>query len=210
MWIKFCHAFVKVTGWLPQRLVFRTKIYCEDPKIQNRHIRGSAILVSNHTSIYDFAAYLFVFLSRTLRFQMAEVLFEKKIIAAFLRSLGGIYVDRNVHDLSFVTKSEEILRKGGVVGIFPEGRLPRPGETPPLPFTSGATFLALSTGVPVIPVYTTGGYFRKGRARVMIGTPLYARELVDENLSEKENLVRISELIRRRVIELGEKLDERT
>ena len=210
MWINFCHAFVKITGWLPQLFCFRTKICCEDPTIQNRRIPGGAILVSNHTSIFDFAVYIFVFPFRTLRFQMAELLFDKKLLGTFLRCLGGIYVNRNAHDLSFITKSEEIIRKGGVVGIFPEGRLPRPGEATPLPFSSGAAFLALSTGAPIIPVYTNGAYFTRKRARVVIGTPICVRELLDDNLSEKENLVQISEKIRHRVMELGNKLNERT
>ncbi len=209
MWIKFCNAFVKITGWSAQFFCFRTKVYCEDAAQQGRRIRGPAILVSNHTSVFDYAVYLFVFFSRTLRFQMAELLFDKKLLGPLLRCLGGIYVNRNAHDLGFIAKSENILRSGGVVGIFPEGRLPRKGEVPPLPFSSGAAFLALSADVPIIPLYTNGAYFGKKRARVMIGKPIYVRQLLDTGLSEKENLTQITEKIRDRIIELGNELDER-
>ena len=98
-------AFVKLTGFIPQALILRTKIYYEDKKAQSRRIKGKAIIMSNHTSVYDFALYLFVFFFRTLRFQMAEVLFQKKLLSLFLKLMGGIKVDRNSHDFSFIDKS---------------------------------------------------------------------------------------------------------
>ena len=56
---------------------------------------------------------------------MAEVLFRKKKLGRILRAMGGIYVDRESSNFGFVAESEHILQKGGVVGIFPESRLPR-------------------------------------------------------------------------------------
>ncbi|MBO7520588.1 MAG: 1-acyl-sn-glycerol-3-phosphate acyltransferase, partial [Clostridia bacterium] len=165
---------------------------------------------SNHTSVFDYAVYLFVFFGRTLRFQMAEVLFKKKILAVFLKCMGGIFVDRDTHDLGFIARSESILEKGGIVGVFPEGRLPREGEERPLPFKTGAAFLALSSDAPVIPVYTNGSYFNKKRARVIIGRPVFAQDFVTDDLSDKEKIGRVSEALRERIIELKELLDEKT
>ncbi len=209
MWVKFVNAFTKITGWPVQFLCFRTKVYYEDPAIQRRKLSGPAIIVSNHTSVFDYAVYLFVFLFRTLRFQMAEVLFEKKPLGLLLKGLGGIRVNRYSHDLGFVTKSEEILRGGGVVGIFPEGRLPKPEEARPLPFSPSVAYLALSTKAPIIPVYTNGSYFNRKRARVLIGCPMHASQFLDPDMTEKENLAYVTERIRDRIIELGKKLDEK-
>ena len=108
--------FVRITGWIVQKICFRTKIYYEDKSLQSRKIKGNAIIVSNHTSVYDYAVYLFVFY-RILRYQMAEILYKRKGLKLFLRMMGGIYVNRNTHDLSFLDKSNEILNKGGVVGV---------------------------------------------------------------------------------------------
>ena len=207
--IRFWNAFVKITGWLPQKLVFRTKILYEDPAVQKRAIRGPAILISNHTSVYDYAVMLFVFFSRTLRYQMAELLFEKKPLGGLLRRLGGIRVDRAAHDFGFLRVSEDVLRRGGVVGVFPESRLPREGETPPLPFKPSVAYLALATGAPVIPVYTNGRYFQWKRAAVIIGKPLLPGELTDASLSEKENIDRAAQRMREKVIALGNLLHER-
>ena len=201
--------FTKITGYLVQKIIFRTKIYYEDKKIQSRSIKGPAIIISNHTSVYDYAVFLFVFIFRTLRYQMAEVLYKKKLLGLFLKCMGGIYVNRDTHDFSFMVKSEEILKKGGVVGIFPESRLPKPDEVRPLPFKVSAAFLALSTDVPVIPIYTDGVYFKKARARVIIGTPMKASDFVDNSLEQKENIERVNEAFRNKIIELGKLLDER-
>ena len=210
MWIRIFNAFTKVTGLPLDWFCFRTKVYYEDQSVQSKRIKGPAIIISNHTSVFDYAVYLFVFFFRTLRFQMAEVLFKKKLLGPFLKMMGGIYVNRDSKDLGFIAKSERILEKGGVVGIFPEGRLPRDGEERPLEFKTGAAYLALSTGVPVIPVYTNGSYFNRKRARVVIGKPIDARELAREDLSDKENILLVANHMRDRVIELEKYLNERT
>ena len=146
---------------LLQKIVFRTKIFYEDKKVQSRKIKGKAIIVSNHTSVYDYAVYLFVFFFTTLRCQMAEILYKKKPLAIFLKMMGGIYVNRDIHDLSCLDKSNDILSKGGKVLIFPEGRIPKKDEVPPLEYKPGAAILALMSEAPIIPIYTNGAYFTK-------------------------------------------------
>lgn len=206
--IRFWNNFTKITAWPVQKLIFRTRIYYEDRSVQGRRIKGPAIVVCNHTSVFDYAVLLFVFFTRTVRFQMAELLFEKKHLGRLLRLLGGIRVDRNSHDFSFVIKSEHIINRGGAVGVFPESRLPLENEERPLPFKPSVAYLALATNAPVIPVYTNGVYFKRGRARVIIGTPFYANDYVDDSLTDKENINLVAEKMRDRIIELGEELKE--
>ena len=193
-----------------QKLIFRTKVHYEDKAAQSRRVKGAAIVVSNHTTVWDYAAYLFVFFFRTLRTQMAEVLFQKQPLGLFLKMMGGIFVDRQSFDYGVTGKSLSVLERGGVVMVFPESRLPLKGEQRPLPFKPGAAYLALQSGAPVIPVFTNGAYFSKKRARVIIGAPINARELYDSALSEKENLERISEALREKIIDLERQLYEQT
>ena len=200
--IRLFNAFVKLTGLPAALLVFRTKVYYENKAAQGRRIKGAAVLVSNHTSVFDYAVYLFVFFSRTLRYQMAEVLFKKPGLGLLLKCLGGIRVDRGAHDFGFMPKSERILERGGVVGIFPESRLPLPGETRPLPFKVSAAYLALTSGAKIVPVVTNGSYFNRKRARVLIGKPIHAAELLEEGVTEKENLAIVSERLRERIVAL--------
>ena len=204
--IAFFNYFVKITGWLPAFLIMRMKVSYENKKIQKRHIKGKAILVSNHTSVYDYACFLYLFFFRTLRYQMAEVLYKKKLLALFLKCMGGIYVNRDSMDFSFMDKSKKILEKGGVVGVFPESRLPKEGESRPLPFKESAVLLALESDTPIIPIYTKGNYFSWSRTRVIIGTPINVREYYDIKKTEKENIENLTNLLRDKVIELGKKL----
>ena len=209
MLIKLFNAFVKITAYPVQLFCFRTKVYYEDKSVQSRKIRGKAVIISNHTSIFDYAVYLFVFFSRTLRVQMAEVLFNKKPLGLFLRMLGGIYVNRDTYSFGFVSKSIDILNSSGVVGIFPESRLPLKGEPRPLEFKTSAAFIALSADAPVIPVFTNGSYFNRKRARVIIGKPVILSDYTDPRLSEKENLQNATKALRDKIIELERLLNEK-
>ncbi len=202
--IRFWNIFVKITGWPLWLFCFRTKIRYEDKTAQDRTIRGPAILISNHTSIFDYVVWLFAFATRTLRFQMAELLFKKPGLGLLIRLLGGIYVDRDSHSFDFIYKSDEILKKGGVVGIFPEARIPRPGERRPLDFKVSAAYLAMLSGVQVIPVYTDGHYFGQAPAHAVIGIPIDVAEYISETKSEKENLAAVTEVLRNRIIALEE------
>lgn len=207
---KFVTAFTKLTAWPVQFFCFRTKVYFESKKQKNNRVTGAAIIISNHTALYDFAVMLFVFWRRIIRCQAAEVLFKKKgPLPWFLRALGCIEVNRETHNFSFVGKSEQILDDGGVVCIFPESRLPKPEEERPLEFKPSAVYIALQTGAPIIPVYTNGSYFKRKRARVMIGDKIYARELLSEDLTEKENIANINAIIRKKTIELKDELERR-
>ena len=206
----FFNYFTKITGIPPYLLLFRTKTYYEDKSVQSRKIKGKAIVICNHTSVFDYPVEMFTFFFRTLRVQMAELLFKKPFVGVLIRLLGGIYVDRYSNNLSFMSKSERILDKGGVVGIWPEGRIPKKDEERPLPFKSGAAFLALSTNTPIIPIYTDGSYFDiRHRAHVIIGTPIYPEAVADSTKSDKENIEELTRVMREKIIYLGNLLHDR-
>lgn len=207
--IRFFNWFTKITGWPIWKIVLRPKYYYEDKKSQSRKIKKSAILISNHTALFDYAVFLFTFFGRTLRYQMAEVLFGKKVLGWFLKNMGGIFVDRDSFNFSFIDKSVEVLQRGGVVGIFPESRLPKKGEMRPLPFKKSFVLIALQSNSPMIPIYTNGKYFCRERCRVIIGKPVFASDLEDKNKTEKENIDFIANYMRNRIIELGNLLNEK-
>ncbi|MBE5747824.1 MAG: 1-acyl-sn-glycerol-3-phosphate acyltransferase [Clostridiales bacterium] len=208
--IWFCNWFVKVTAWLLHVFAFRKKIYYEDKKVQKRGIRGKAIVVSNHYSIWDYPLLMFVFHRRSLRCQIAEVMYRKNfVLTGLLKGLGGVKVDRETHDFSFMEKSNKILKKKGVLLIFPESRLPREGEETPLPFKPSAVYTALENDAPIVPVAVNGSYFGKKRASVMIGKPIDVKEWCDPNLSDSENVALVNEKLREKVIALKDELGRR-
>ncbi len=202
-------VFVKATGAIPFTLMTNPKYYFEDINRQGRHIRGKAIVMPDHHSIWDVATMMHAFPGRNLRCVIAEVIVEgNPLMRLFAKSMGYVVVDRNSSDFSFMSKAQRILDEDGVVEIFPESRLPRPGEETPLEFKPSVTYLALESGAPIIPVVSNGSFNKKERMAVMIGVPINVRELYDESLGEKENVLRITELLRNKIIELKKMLDE--
>ena len=123
--------------------------------------------------------------------------------------MGGIKVDRNSYNFAFIDECLDVLRDGGVVGIFPESRLAKEGEERPLPFKPSAAYIALLSGVPVIPVYTDGNYFGRKRAKVIIGKPVDVSDWCADESDEKKRLEKISENLRSTVIRLGNELELR-
>ena len=208
---KFVYNFVKITGWPLAALIFRTKYYYEDKSSQNRKIKGPAIIVSNHTAISDFMIYMFAFWNRNIHCVMADILYKKnKFMNWFLPRIGGIKVCRETNNYEFINICKTVLDKGGVVEIYPEARIPKPHEEKPLAFKPSAAYLAMMTKVPIIPLYTNGSYYKKSRARIIIGKPINVDELIDESLNEKENIEKINKHLRDKIMGLGDELNKRT
>ena len=142
---------------------------------------------------------------------MAEVLFNKNIfLKVFLKALGGIRVNRDLSDFSFIDKSKKVLDKGGVVGVFPESRLRKEGEDDLLDFKPSITYLALESGAKIVPVYTKGNYFAKGRSKIIIGKEIDVLDYIDTNKTDKENIDIITKILREKIKELGKMLDEKS
>ena len=213
---KVLNWFVKITGFPLEFFFYRKKIYYEDKKHTNRKIKGAAIVISNHTDIYDYPLMMYTFLSRNLHVLVAEITYDKNIFMKwFLKGLGAIRVDRNNHDFAFMSEVSNLLNKKKVVLIYPESRLPLEEERGTLlDFKPSYIYSALETGAPIIPVYTTGVYGKakrkkKDRARLIIGKKIFVNDLYDSNKSEKDNIEYINKYIKDKVADLGKLLEEK-
>jgi 1-acyl-sn-glycerol-3-phosphate acyltransferase len=206
---KLFTGIVKVTAYPIELVVFRTKIHYEDKSVQGRKIKGPAIIVSNHTSVYDFAQMMQVFFGRHLHCLMADILYRNRPMRWLLKELDGIKISREGKNFSFVEKSVDILKNGGVIEIYPEARIPEPNEVTPLEFKPSAAYIALLSRSPIIPIYTDGNYFGKGRAHIMIGKKIDVNELIDENLDTQENIKRINDYVRNKIVELRDETERK-
>ena len=201
--------FVKITGYIPQLFYFRKKVYYVNKKESNRRIKGSAIIVSNHKRLFDFVLYMYLFLNRNIYTVIGEVMFNKgKLFSWFLKRLGGIKVERDAYDFGFLSKCVNLLNKGKVVEIFPEGRLPLKEEKELLEFKPSFVYLALESGSPIIPIFTNGSYAKKKRTKVVIGEYIYAQDLYDNQKTEKENIDYICNYIKSYINDLGKMIYE--
>lgn len=202
--VKLFTGFVKLTGAIPALLFLKPRVRLAPGA--KRRLPSSCILVSNHMSLIDFVLCLLVFPARTIRFLIAEVLYNKgKVMAAFLSALGGIRVDRDAKSFDFVSNALEVLDKGGIVGVFPQARLPVKGQH--FPFTASTAFIAMHTDAPIVPVYTDGNYGFTKRVSLVIGAPIRLAEYCKEGLNEKEQLEHLTKLLEEKVFALKEELN---
>ncbi|MBR2282198.1 MAG: 1-acyl-sn-glycerol-3-phosphate acyltransferase [Spirochaetales bacterium] len=203
--------FFVITAYPIYGTIFRTKLYYEDRSVQGRRIRKRTVVVSNHRKLFDYVAFLLATVPRFSHPLVAEVLYHRNRVLDFLLSaIGSIEVDRETHTTNALVKSIQALKKGQVLYVNAEGRLPLEGETDVNPFNPGFVVMALKTGAQVVPVFTNGMNFTRHRVRMMIGKPIDVQSLYDESLGLRENTVIIAETVRRKVVELGVLLEERT
>lgn len=139
---------------------------------------GPVVLVSNHVSWWDPVIIACAF-QRRVRFMAKEELFKIPFLGWFLRVIGCVPVRRGKSDRSAIKAALEVLEKGEVLGLFPEGRRSKTGEL--LKPQGGAAMLALKSGACILPVACLGTrpwVSRRGIGpfRVIADTPQYYPE----------------------------------
>ncbi|MBC9735449.1 lysophospholipid acyltransferase family protein [Nocardioides marmotae] len=138
--------------------------------------RGPVIFAANHIGVAD-GPLLAAFAPRPVHALTKVEMFEGRM-GRFLTASGQIPVDRFHPDPRAVRTCLRVLRDGGAVGVFPEGRRGA-GELDR--FHRGAAYLALVSGAPVVPTTffgtrAPGAHMgelppRGGRVAVCFGTP---------------------------------------
>jgi 1-acyl-sn-glycerol-3-phosphate acyltransferase len=149
-------------------------------------IRGAYILATNHISHFD-PPILSIVARRKIDWMGMVELFQNAVIAAGLRAIDTFPTDRARVDRESVRTALARLRRGHVVGIFPEGGI-RDGArsvlegVPPKP---GVVTLARLADVPILPCAIIGTdrlydwkmwlpLFRRARVWIAFGEPIYA------------------------------------
>jgi len=105
---------------------------------------GPVIICANHTSYLD-AMLVALCTPRPVRFMVFRDFYEHPLLGFFIRRGGGIPVNQNGTDTEAFKSALHALKRGEVVGIFPEGRLSRTGL--PSPGRPGAVSLRRSPGL---------------------------------------------------------------
>jgi 1-acyl-sn-glycerol-3-phosphate acyltransferase len=116
---------------------------------------GGALLAVNHVSYVDYlmAGYPGAEQKRLTRFMAKREVFDHPIGGPVMKSFKHISVDRSA-GLASMDEACDFLRRGELVGIFPEATISRSFEIKEL--KTGATRIAARAGVPLIPVVLWG------------------------------------------------------
>jgi 1-acyl-sn-glycerol-3-phosphate acyltransferase len=162
---------------------------------------GPAIVASNHIGYLDFA---FVGLvgdrrQRLVRFMAKQSTFDNPISGLLMRAMRHIPVDRSC-GAPAARQARDALRRGEMVGIFPEATISRSWTLKP--FMRGAATLAAREQVPLIPVVVWGGQriltvggrwsLRRGKAiSILIGEPI--------QVSQNDGVACVNAMLRQRM-----------
>ena len=171
------------------------KAFCRPRITGTEHVpaSGGAILASNHLSIVD-SIYLPLMLERPVTFAAKSEYFTgtrliERFTGAYLRATRQLAVDRDgpraAQDM--LQAALDLLRRGDLFGIYPEGTRSPDGRL--YRGRIGVGWLAVNSGVPVIPVAMSGTdrvlapgrtIPRPARIQITIGKPLtFGPEILD-------------------------------
>jgi 1-acyl-sn-glycerol-3-phosphate acyltransferase len=160
-------------------LVTRTKVLYRE----RTALPGGWLFVGNHISHFD-PPFFTVASRRKIDWMATRELYNPKPVALWMHAVDTFPVDRERADRAATRETLERLKKGRVVGIFPEGGI-RDGIHSVLegaPLKPGIAGLAQLSGAPVVPcvligsdqLYTHRNWipFRRARAWLAFGEPL--------------------------------------
>ena len=169
--------------WL--RLFYRVKVF----GAENIPAHGSAVLCANHVCYKDLIV-LGSSIKRKARWLAKAELFKNPIIGWILTKLGGFPVKRGGNDKGAVKTVYDLLSKGEIVGIFPEGtrvkdKANRPKEK------RGFVSFAVKAKVPIIPVSLVYGKGPFKRAMLFSNIKVVIHEPFFPNFEKKYSNVEL-------------------
>ncbi len=165
---------------------------------ENIPATGGCVLAVNHISHLDpLTCGHFVYAwGRIVRFLAKAELFDIPVLGRIVRSAEQIPVYRMTTDASrSFSAAVEAVRRGECVIVYPEGTITRQPDLWPMTGKTGAARIALSAGVPVIPVAQWGAHrilapyakrphlFPRRTISMSAGTPVDLTDLRDQPLT---------------------------
>jgi len=147
-----------------------------------------AVIVCNHRSGAD-PSFIALTVNRVVHWLVAKEYCEHPAFGWFLRTCEVIPVNRGGIDTAATKMAIRCAREGGLVGLFPEGRINATDQLL-LPGRPGAAMIALKARVPVVPCYVSGSPYDgtavgclliPAKVRLQVGRPIdlspyYGRE----------------------------------
>lgn len=203
--------FAIIQGFWLYWLFFKRKTYYEDgdPRRKSRRFKGPKLIISNHYCVLDFMLNMFLVLPRKLWVVASEHAYRNKLQGFGMRFFGGIPCDRRIRSMRFMERSVEVLKRGGLVQIFPEGKNTDDGLIGP--FYASYIVIAHRAGVPIIPIVTDGNYGFFKRTHVLVGNEIDLKDYITAEgpIIPRDQLESANEAIRNHVLALKSDLDAR-
>lgn len=113
-------------------------------------IKGPAIVLSNHTSFYDFIYTTAALYPRRVSYLAAQKMFYESGTKFFLKLARAIPKSLMQADPVATLRAFRILKDNGIVSVFPEGQISPSGTTNPLSFSIAKFLKKASVDVYII------------------------------------------------------------
>ena len=156
-----------------------------NPKVINKEVlntEGPILIVGNHKHLYD-QCMTIVLSKRFVKYMAKKEYFDSWKTRWFFKGVGCISVNRSIKDNNASNEALDHLKKGGAIGLFPEGTRNKTDKLL-LDFKFGTVSMAQKTGATIIPFGITGDYkFRSKNLTIRYGKPFKVDDisLVDAN-----------------------------
>lgn len=169
--------------------------------------KGGYILCANHTSMTD-PCYMAVIMKRQIYFMAKAELFKVPVVKDIAKGAGAFAVDRGSGDMSAIEHAENLIKRGHILGIFPEGTRHKTGA--PHKAKSGIAYIAMHTKADILPisVYREGKFNIFRKTTVRCGEVIPFGKLYDETLSDRANIKNIANRVTEEITKLWEKKHE--
>ncbi|MCL2280542.1 1-acyl-sn-glycerol-3-phosphate acyltransferase [Candidatus Saccharibacteria bacterium] len=169
--------FAKPVAWL-SKIVLPVRVSGRE----NIPKKSGLVITFNHISNLDAVA-ISATAPRRLYF-LGKIELSRGLRGRLFNSAGIIPVDRARYNSEALNTAVQVLKRGGVVGIAPEGRTNRSGQLAPFKF--GAVAMASRAKVPIVPAIIIGRYIPFMRKiSVVYGQPLMVDESDLKSANEK-------------------------
>lgn len=165
---------------------------------------GPLILAMNHIHMLDAPAVMVAMPWQVSLFAARK--WEGRPLGLLLRAMGAWFINRGAVDRRALRMALDVLKRGGVFGIAPEGT--RSPTRQLQAARGGVAYLAHLSGAPILPVAVAGVEqilpsllrLRRARVQVIVGRPF--RLPVLDHRPRSEELLELADVVMLRLAEL--------
>ncbi|GGE11179.1 1-acyl-sn-glycerol-3-phosphate acyltransferase [Marinithermofilum abyssi] len=162
------------------RIIFTFFFRWEIKGAQHVPKQGPVLLCANHISNWD-PPLVGSSLRRKVHFMAKEELFHIPLLSFLIRNFGAFPVKRGSGDKRALRTALDLLAEQKVLGVFPEGTRSKTGELGKA--HTGATYMALKSKAPIVPVAIIGPYRLFRKIQIVFGPPISMEPYLKEKIT---------------------------
>ncbi len=212
---------VKILVWLGKllvgngiRIIFRARYL--NMEVFDRLPEGKPVIVAGNHSSYTDPMFIFDALwPKRIRFMAKAKLFTYRIFDRILAMLGVFPVHYDARGRTAIKRSVKCLKRGELVGIFPEGTRVKTHDKTGVPYSDGIALIAKMADALIVPVGIEGAIdispdgskrLRFPRVTLRFGEPVYWKDFAG-TYAKSELMSAVTDEVMRRVRALTDGID---